>query len=100
MDFFIRCKVYPGQFSNEYAVSGVQADGSRFSLFAPETFVEPDERVTRDRSVDGWLKVGIWEQQGDRAVVKLPRESLEVGRYVTIRADQFRTWPQPAEVRP
>src|SRR5215471_5321842 len=39
-EYQIRCKVFPGQFSGEYAVEGVQASGDRFSLFAPEKFVE------------------------------------------------------------
>ena len=34
MEANLRCKVFPGQFSTELAIEGVQADGERFSLFA------------------------------------------------------------------
>jgi hypothetical protein len=63
-EYQIRCKLFPGQFSGEYAVEGVQANGERFSLFVPEKFVEPDEPPTRDRTVDGWLKVPSGGRQG------------------------------------
>jgi hypothetical protein len=93
MDLQLRCKVFPGQFSDEFAVSAEQADGSRFSLFTPVRLVDPDEPPTRDRSVNGWLKVSLYERGSNRAVVRLPRESFESGRFVTARPDQFRTWP-------
>ncbi len=61
---------------------------------APVTAVEADEAVTRDRAVDGWLKVTLWEHKGDRIIVKLPRESFESGRFVTISAAQFKSHPE------
>src|SRR5438105_15049291 len=100
MELLLRCKIYPGQFSDEFAVSGVQASGEKFSLFAPTRAVRADETPTRDRAVDGWLSVSLYERRGDRAVVFLPRESFESGRYVTARADQFQIWPSPTEARP
>jgi hypothetical protein len=87
---FIRCKVYPGQFSDEFAVSGQQADGERFSLFVPAQYVAPEQSPTRDAAVDGWLQVSLWEQSGGGVVVKLPRESFESGRFVTVGLDQFK----------
>jgi hypothetical protein len=98
MEHQIRCKVFPGQFSSEYAVEGVQANGDRFSLFAPTKTVETDEPATRDRAVEGWLKVVVWEQTGDRVIVKLPRESFESGRFVTVSLSQFRIRPELIEV--
>src|SRR5262249_53186667 len=97
MEAQIRCKVFPGQFSGEYAVGAVQANGERFSLFAPAKAVEPDEPPTRDRAVDGWLKVVVCEQAAGRAVVKLPRESFESGRFVTVDVSQFKVRPEPIE---
>jgi hypothetical protein len=99
MELTIRCKVYPGQFSGEYAISGAQADGETFSLFVPEQYVTLEQPATRDRSVDGWLRVLLWEPVEDGAIVKLPRESLESGRFVTVRSDQFQTGLQPLETR-
>jgi hypothetical protein len=97
MNSQIRCKVFPGQFSSEYAVEGVQDSGERFSLFAPVSAVEADEPPTRDRAVDGWLKVGVWELAGSRAIVRLPRESFESGRFVTVSVSQFKTRPETVE---
>jgi hypothetical protein len=94
MDYQIRCKVFPGQFSSEFAVEGAQSDGKKFSLFAPARDVEPEEPPTRERSVEGWLKVTLWELTGNRAIVKLPRESFESGRFVTVEISSFKTRPQ------
>ena len=97
---FVRCKVYPGQFSDEFAVSGQQADGERFSLFVPVQYVKPDQEPTRDTSVEGWLQVSLWEQSGANVVVKLPRESFESGRFVTIGTDQLQYSIQALESQP
>jgi hypothetical protein len=94
MNYQIRCKVFPGQFSIEHAVSAAQANGEIFSLFAPVEAVEVDEAPTRERAVDGWLTVSLWEQRGDLAVVKLPRESFESGWFVTVSVKQFKTQPK------
>ena len=66
MDANLRCKVFPGQFSSELSVEGVQADGEQFSLFAPAKYVTSDEPVTRDRSVEGWLQgLGLGRSGGE-----------------------------------
>jgi hypothetical protein len=97
MKNFVRCKVYPGQFSDEYAVSGEQADGHRFSLFVPTNYVVPDQSPAREASVEGWLQVSVWEPSGDTVVVKLPRDSFESGRFVTVRLDQLQNPLRPIE---
>jgi hypothetical protein len=89
MDASLRCRVFPGQFSSELSIEGVQADGERFSLFAPAKYVTSDEPVTRDRSVEGWLRVSVWEDQGEMVLVRLPCESFESGLFVTILARQL-----------
>jgi hypothetical protein len=89
VDANLRCKVFPGQFSSELSVEGVQADGEKFSLFAPAKYVTSDEPVTRDRSVEGWLKVRVWEDQGEKVLVRLPCESFEGGLFVMIAAAQL-----------
>ena len=96
-EYQIRCKVFPGQFSGEYAIAGTQTNGRDFSLFAPAKSVETDETPTRDRTVDGWLKVQVWQVAGDRVIVKLPRESFESGHFVTVSLSQFKDRPVPAE---
>jgi hypothetical protein len=89
----IRCKVFPGQFSSEYAVEGTQANGENFSLFAPVEDVETDRPVTRERAVEGWLRVTVWKQVGDLMVVRLPGESFECGRFVTVSIAQRKQQP-------
>jgi len=96
----IRCKVFPGQFSNEYAVECVDANRKNFSLFAPANQVESDELPTRDKAVDGWLNVTLWETSGDVAVVRLPRESFESCSFVTVNFSQFRSVPEPIQAQP
>ena len=61
--------------------------GFPFSRYSKH--VTSDEAVTRDRAVEGWIKVTIWEDQGDRLVVRLPRESFESGLFVTISSAQL-----------
>jgi hypothetical protein len=97
MTSLIRCRVYPGQFSDEYAVSGEQAGGERFSLFVPVHYVTTDAPPTRDAAVEGWIHVAVWEQSGNNAVVLLPRQSFESGRFVTVRMDQFQAPAQNLE---
>jgi hypothetical protein len=97
MDHFIRCKVFPGQFSSEFAVHSTQSNGEMFSLFVPTSCVAPDEPPTRDHYVDGWLQVSLWELNGNQAVVRLPRESFESGRFVTVDLSQFKEQPQRPE---
>ena len=97
---YLRCKVYPGQFSGEFAVSGEQCSGERYSLFVPIRFVKTDREPTRDSTVEGWILVDLWDLSGNSAVVKLPRESFESGRFITVGIDQFQTRPEPAEVNP
>lgn len=94
MEYEVRCKVYPGQFSAEYSIEGVQASGEAFSLFAPIAQVDVDEPPTRDRAVEGWLKVTLWDLKERKAVVRLPRESFESGSYITVSLGQFRKPPQ------
>jgi len=97
MDMSLRCKVFPGQFSTELAIEGTQSDGMKFSLFAPISLVTTDEPPTRDRSVDGWLRVSVWEKKGTTSLVKLPRESFEIGRFVTVESGQLQAVREPVQ---
>src|SRR5262249_20354919 len=98
MDQWLRCQVYPGQFSVEYAVVVRQSDEKEVSLFAPQEFVDCEQMPTFDRPVHGWIKVVLVKKQGELALVELPRSTLENGQYITVRADQLkiRSPRQPA----
>jgi hypothetical protein len=94
MEHWLRCQVYPGQFSVEYAVVVRQSDEKEVSLFAPQALVDCEQAPTFDRPVPGWIKVVLVKQQGDLVLLQLPRSTLENGQYITVRADQLMTRPQ------
>ena len=94
MEYWLRCQVYPGQFSVEYAVVVRQSDDREVSLFAPQEFVDCEQTPTFDRPVLGWIKVVLVEQAGELALLQLPRSTLENGQYITVRKDQLKARPQ------
>src|SRR5947209_10314724 len=94
MESWLRCRVYPGQFSIEYAVSISQADGREVSLFVPREFVECPRPPSFDQPVSGWIQVQVMQKQDQRALVFLPRSTLENGQYITVPCDQLETRPQ------
>jgi hypothetical protein len=98
MAHWLRCRVYPGQFSAEYAVVIHQSDGSEVSLFAPQELVQCPQTPSFDHPVSGWIRVQLVEQQGKEMLVGLPRSTLENGQYITVATDQLETQPerQPA----
>lgn len=91
MTYWLRCRVTPGQFSDEYALSSVQTNGVGFSLFAPVEEVLCDAPPTETRPSEGWVPVEVYEQKGENFIVRLPQQSLENGYYVTVQANQLRT---------
>ena len=38
---------------------------------------------------EGWLRVEVIDRRGDQALIKLPAEPLEVGQFVTVKANQL-----------
>ncbi len=55
----IRCQLYPGQFSSEYAVVVESLSGRVYSLFASRDGVANDREPTLDEPTDGWLRVKV-----------------------------------------
>jgi hypothetical protein len=94
MEHWLRCRVYPGQFSVEYAVTIRQSDGSEVSLFVPQEFVEVNGIPAANQPLAGWVRVGFVEEQDDLALVYLPRQTLENGQYITVQANQLESRPQ------
>jgi hypothetical protein len=88
---WLRCLVSPGMFDNEIGVDGRQFDGSVFSFFGPDDAVEPEQELTREKSVPGWVRVEILDRKGDLVLVKLPRQTFQNGAYITVTADQLQT---------
>jgi hypothetical protein len=88
MESLLRCTVTPGQFSDEYAISG-----GDFSLFAPKDSVELDREPSRDDPVEGWLRVEVVEPANGegKVVVRLPSEAIEAGYFVIVGSDRLKS---------
>lgn len=87
---WLTCSVSPGQFPTEYAVAGEQHDGKPFSLFAPREAVRPPEKGDEG---PGLLRVNVVERKGDLALVRLPAQTFENGRHVTVKAAELQAGP-------
>ena len=94
---WLRCTVSPGQFPGEFAVSLQSADGHGYSLFAPEEDVDPSQIPSEGIQVDGWIRVSIVDENGVLALVRLPRQAIENGAFVTVRKDQLERRRQAQE---
>ena len=97
METWLKCKVSPGQFSVEYAVQARDFQGKGFSLFAPTETIEVGQEPSHDSSVSGFMHVEIISDEGDRTLIRLPREAFELGYYVTVSPDQLETRPTRQE---
>lgn len=96
-DTWLRCTVTQGQFSDEFAVSGVAYDGEGFSLFACEDDVDVRNAPGEDEMVAGWIKVKVLKEEGDFALVRLPRQTMENGATVTVRRGDLKVLPARQE---
>jgi hypothetical protein len=94
----IRCRLYPGQFSSEYAVVVESFSGRTYSLFASRDDVANDREPTLDEPTDGWLRVKVLEPEGNNVLVQLPQSTIENGSYLAVRRDQMRFSPEVATV--
>ncbi len=94
----IRCQLYPGQFSSEYAVVVESFSGRAYSLFAFRDDVTTDREPTLDEPTDGWLRVKVLEPEGNNVLVQLPQSTIENGAYLAVRRDQMRFCPEVAIV--
>jgi hypothetical protein len=94
----IRCQLYPGQFSSEYAVVVESLSGRVYSLFASRDGVANDREPTLDEPTDGWLRVKVLQQEGNNVLVRLPQSTLENGSYLAVRRDQVRFSSEVATV--
>lgn len=93
MPHWLRCKVLPGQFSNEFVVKGQSANGEGFSLFCPEEFVEFEGEPSFAHPAAGWIQVQVVETAKGVRLVCLPRDAFGGGPYVTVKADEVERRP-------
>lgn len=96
-DTWLQCVVSEGQFSDEYAVRARTADGTEFSLFVPQEFVEVDHPPTEQAALPAVVRVDVLDEQQDLVLVRLPRQTLENGRSVTVSRAQLETRPARQE---
>ena len=90
---WLQCDVTPGQFTGEYVVTAQDFQGSIFSLFTPEKYVECDSEPIEGQSVRGWLQVRVLDKNDSLALVQLPRHPLENGQTVTVSLEKLAVRP-------
>ena len=92
---WLRCDLSPGMFDGEIGVQGQQFDGSAYGLFAPTDHVDcGGHTLARGACVPGLVRVDIIDRKDNLVLVKLPRQTLQDGAYITVTADQLETRPQ------
>ena len=79
---WLRCRANAGQFSNEFAVSGMDFAGKEFSLFVDKNNVFAAQQT--DREADAFVAVTVIDQEGDYVLVRLPGPTFENGQTVTV----------------
>ena len=89
---WISCTIGPGQFSDEFAVSGRDYRGKGFSLFAPANVLQFSEQPT-PQPVQGYMLVRILDSKDSLRLVKLPARPMENGDVITVSADQLSRRP-------
>src|SRR5262249_36643387 len=88
---WLRCTLTPGQSTSEYAVSSQRADGTGFSLFAPENLVWLAHEPTHEQPTEGLLCVEKWDTKEDLVLICLASETLEdAAQFVTVKSTQLR----------
>lgn len=98
MSPFLRCRVSSGMFSNEVTIRGAAADGTEFSLFVEEEFVECGQPVGEGALTTGWLAVEELAREGNLVLVRLPGQTFENGQTVTVRDSQLEYRPHRERV--
>ncbi len=88
----LNCRVFPGQFSDEYGVQGVLHDNRNFDLFAPRKYVKPNKgqgEPKHGEPVKGIIQVILGPEKNDLILVTLPRPTFENGQTITVKKSQL-----------
>lgn len=88
---WLRCMITPGQFSCEYAVEGQTFAGEGFSLFACDYDLKFPANQPAGGRVQGWIRVTVVKTAGSRALVQLPKSTMENGDTVTVDCNNLKT---------
>lgn len=92
MKNWLRCTIFPGQFTGEYAVRGNLFDGTGFSLFAEKQDLEFTQEPTLDNPIQGWIHIEVGPLKDDLLLVTLPQPSFENGQVITVKENQVRDY--------
>ena len=84
MELWLRCKISPGQFVDEYAISGSLFDGKGFSLFAQKRDIEFEDEPTDTTTVEGNIRVIQIKRTQQNVIVRLPAATLENGQTIAV----------------
>lgn len=89
---WLDCTISPGQFTGEFAIRGKMFDGTEFSLFSPKEYLEFEGEPSKDKSVNGRIRVRviIGQQEDDLIMINLPRPTFENGQVITVKAEQIK----------
>lgn len=90
MNHWLKCTIFPGQFTGEYSVQGKLFDNTGFSLFAEKEYLQFSEEPTSDKPIDGWIRVELGPQKGNLFLVTLPKPTFENGQTLTVKTNQIR----------
>jgi hypothetical protein len=84
---WLRCKVLPGMFSQEWLVVIEEPmRGELASIFVDATLVRMEGAPTAGHAVDGELMVQA-NERGERTNVMLPVQSAELGRVLSVPSE-------------
>jgi len=92
----LRCRLFPGQFSSEFAVIVETFNGLSLSLFASRDEVMFDQEPTQDIPTDGWLSVQVLERHGNNVLVTI---ATKYGREWPVSVGQVRPASQRSRSR-
>jgi len=87
---WLKCRIFPGQFTGEYAVQGRLFDNTEFSLFVEKQYLDFSEEPTFDKPVEGWIRVEPELHKDDLLLVSLPQPTFENGQSITVKMDQVK----------
>jgi hypothetical protein len=86
---WLTCIVSPGQFRDEFAVSGEDYQGEEFSLFTSREFVKLERDPLDSQETPGYLQILVLEERGGLSLIRLPGQTFDNGSSVTVKNDQL-----------
>jgi hypothetical protein len=92
-EHWMRCMATPGQFPGEFAITGETSNGTVFSFFMPEERVTVEQPPAEGHPEAAWVRVQVIEERGGLYIIRLPRQTLENGQFVTVKPGQLQHAP-------